>query len=370
MAKNTAIGYDTYINISFSAYAVLTGIEEDILFKNYRRMAMTKGNPLPKIVIYTTGGTIQCAKDEMSGKVSPALTGTQTLEQLSPLKQHFSMEIIEIFNMPGSDLTLENGLELARSLRLTQQREDIDGIVVLQGTDTMDEIPFFINVTVPCRIPVVFTGSMKSSHDFYSDALGNVFGAATVACDPRSAGRGVLVYFNETIFSADDVNKYHSCRIDAFRSPLGPLGTIVEDRVRYYRSNTQKAVYSVEDVHYRVPILKCYTGIEPDLFTFLIESGIDGIVIEGYGTGNIPWYLSDPVKHAVEKGIYVIVTTRCVDGESYACYDYVGGGAQMERFGVLLSGELNAIKSRILLIAMLSAGKSAAEIREAFTGAV
>ena len=123
----------------------------------------------------------------------------------------------------------------------------------------------------------------------------------------------------------------------------------------------------MKNVKYRVPIVKCYTGIEPELFTFLVESGIDGIVIEGYGTGNIPWYLQDTVKHAVEKGIYVIVTTRCVDGESYACYDYVGGGARMERFGVILSGELNAIKSRILLIAMLSSGKSEAEIREAFS---
>ena len=115
------------------------------------------------------------------------------------------------------------------------------------------------------------------------------------------------------------------------------------------------------------------SGCSPDPEREVISEGIGepgSIVIEGYGTGNIPWYLSDPVKHAVEKGIYVIVTTRCVDGESYACYDYVGGGAQMERFGVLLSGELNAIKSRILLIAMLSAGKSAAEIREAFAGAV
>ena len=77
---------------------------------------MANGNLLPRIVIYTTGGTIQCAKDELSGKVSPALTGVQILERLSALKNHFSMEIIEIFNMPGSDLTLENGLELSRSL--------------------------------------------------------------------------------------------------------------------------------------------------------------------------------------------------------------------------------------------------------------
>ncbi len=328
---------------------------------------MKSSGKLPRILIYTTGGTIQCSKDALSGKVSPALTGVQMLERLTALKGHFDMEINEIFNMPGSDLTLKEGLALAVSLRAAQQRDDIDGIVVLQGTDTMDEIPFFINVTVECRKPVVFTGSMKSTHDLYSDALGNVFGAATVASDPQSVGRGVLVYFNETIFSAEDVNKYHSSRIDAFRSPLGPLGSIVEDRVRYYRSNVQRTVYPAESVDYKVPIIKCYAGIETEIFNFLAESGSRGIVIEGYGTGNIPWYLSDPVKKAVENGIYVIVTTRCVDGESYACYDYVGGGVQMERFGVILSGELNAIKSRILLIAMLATGKTREEIRSAFS---
>ncbi len=320
----------------------------------------------PRVVIYTTGGTIQCSKDAISGKVTPAMTGVQMLERLTALRERFEIEVKEIFNMPGSDLTLEDGLTLARSLRETEEREDIDGIVVLQGTDTMDEIPYFINVTVPCRKPVVFTGSMKSSHDLYSDALGNVCGAATVASDPQSAGRGVLVYFNETIFSADDVNKYHSSRIDAFRSPLGPLGSIVEDRVRYYRSSRQGAVYPAERVDIKVPIMKCYAGVSREIFDYLVAAGSRAIVIEGYGTGNIPYYLSDPVREAVGSGVIVVVTTRCVDGESYACYNYVGGGAQMEEFGVILSGELNAIKSRILLIVMLASGRTVEEIREAF----
>ncbi len=320
----------------------------------------------PKVVIYTTGGTIQCSKDAISGKVTPAMTGSQMLERLTALREHFDIEVHEIFNMPGSDLTLQDGLALAKSLRETELRDDIDGIVVLQGTDTMDEIPYFINVTVGCAKPIVFTGSMKSSRDLYSDALGNVYGAATVASDPHSVGRGVLVYFNETIFSADDVNKYHSSRIDAFRSPLGPLGSIVEDRVRYYRSNVQGPVYPAEDVDIPVPIMKCYAGVSRDIFDYLVSSGSRAVVIEGYGTGNIPYYLSDPVRAAVENGVIVVVTTRCVDGESYACYNYVGGGAQLEEFGVILSGELNAIKSRILLIAMLSVGKTEEEIRDAF----
>ena len=132
------------------------------------------------------------------------------------------------------------------------------------------------------------------------------------------------------------------------------------------KSNTQVPVYETDHVNIRVPIMKCYAGVSRDLFDYLVQSGSRAIVLEGYGTGNIPYYLSDPVRQAVEEGIIIVVTTRCVDGESYACYNYVGGGAQLEEYGVILSGTMNAIKSRILLIAMLSVGKSVEEIRRAF----
>lgn len=327
---------------------------------------MKEQEKLPKIAVFATGGTIQCTKDAISGKVTPAMTGTQMLSGLRGLNEHFEIEVFEPFTMPGSDLTLREGLILVREIRNVQKRDDIDGIVVLQGTDTMDEIPYFLHVALHCEKPVVFTGSMKSSHDFYSDALGNVYGAALVASDPKSWGRGVLVFFNETVFSALEVNKYHAYRIDAFRSNYGPLGGVIDDSVYYYRDSKQGTVFPVENVDINVPILKCYAGIDNQLLVSLLNTDAKAVVIEGYGTGNIPWYMSDTVKHAVERGIPIIIATRCVDGESYACYDYVGGGAQLEEFGAILSGELNAIKSRIKVIAMLSCGKNMEEIREEF----
>ncbi len=321
---------------------------------------------LPHIVIYATGGTIQCAKNAVSGKVAPAMTGQQLLGSLRELQEQFVFEVIEPFTMPGSDLTLEEGLKLVQSIRQVQQRPDVDGVVVMQGTDTMDEIPYFVHVTLHCEKPVVFTGSMKSSRDLYSDALGNVVGAARVAVSPQSRGRGVLVYFNETIFSAADINKYHSSRIDAFHSFCGPLGGVVEDQVHYYRKNEQGVIYPAERVDLFVPILKCYAGVDNSLLEYLLERRAEAVVIEGYGTGNIPHYMAETVCRGIQQGIPMIISTRCVDGESYSCYDYTGGGAQMEQCGAILSGALNAIKSRIKVIAMLACGMDVEQIRAAF----
>lgn len=327
---------------------------------------MSHENTRPHVVIFATGGTIQCAKDAMTGKVSPAMTGAQMLRAVEGLNDHFEIEIREPFTMPGSDLSLNEGLTLAKAIRTEQRRPEVDGIVVLQGTDTMDEIPYFIHTTVRCDKPVVFTGSMKSARDRYSDALGNVYGAAMVAAHPHSRGRGVLIYFNETIFAAAEICKMHSSRIDAFHSFYGPLGGTIEDSVRYYRESAQEAVFEAETVDLDVPIFPCYTGVDAALLELYLRRDLKGLVLEGYGTGNIPRYLSDLVQQALDRGIPVVLATRCVDGESFACYDHPGGGAELERMGVILSGSLTAYKSRIKTIAMLACGHSTDEIRAEF----
>ncbi len=323
----------------------------------------------PHIVIFATGGTIQCAKDAMTGKVSPAMTGAQMLRAVEGLNDTFEIEIREPFTMPGSDLSLHEAMRLTQEIRTMQQRPDVDGIVVLQGTDTMDEVPYFVHTAVKCEKPVVFTGSMKSARDRYSDALGNVYGAAMVAAHPASLGRGVLIYFNETIFAAAEICKMHSSRIDAFHSFYGPLGGTIEDSVRYYRDSHQGRVFPLEEVDLDVPIFPCYTGVDADLLELYLRKDLKGLVLEGYGTGNIPRYLTPQIETALNRGIPVVLATRCIDGESFACYDHPGGGAELERMGVILSGSLTAFKSRIKVLIMLSCGCTTEEIRQEFAQA-
>lgn len=327
---------------------------------------MLNDNYRPHIVIFATGGTIQCAKDAMTGKVSPAMTGVQMLRAVDGLNDKFEIEIKEPFTMPGSDLSLNEALTLAQEIRAVQRRPEVDGIVVLQGTDTMDEVPYFIHTTVRCEKPVVFTGSMKSARDRYSDALGNVYGAAMVAAHPSSRGRGVLVYFNETIFAAEEIVKMHSSRIDAFHSFYGPIGGTIEESVRYYRDSHQGAVFEAERVDLDVPIFPCYTGVDVQLLELMLHRNLQAIIVEGYGTGNFPRYLSPALEQAIADGLPVILCTRCIDGESFGCYDHPGGGADLERKGAILSGNLTAYKSRIKVIAMLACGCTTERIRREF----
>lgn len=320
----------------------------------------------PKIVIFSTGGTILSQMDNESGVVKPAMTGGQLLDTVSGLSSHFEIESVEFCNMPGSDLTLSIGLELSRAIAAVHTRADVDGVVVLQGTDTMDEIPYLVHLTIPTGKPVVFTGAMKSMHDCYSDAMGNVLGAACVAASPMSHGRGVLVYFNETIFSAADLIKSHASRIDAFESVFGPVGSVVNGTVHYVRENSAGPVYRVTDVGLNVPLLKVYAGIENAQVSACIDAGARGLVIEGYGSGNVPATMVPVLETALARGIPVVVATRCVRGDAYACYGYVGGGAQLAELGVILAGALSGVKSRIKLIVLLAAGCDAAQIRQAF----
>ena len=320
----------------------------------------------PKIGIFTTGGTILSQMDKKSGVVNPALTGASLLNRIREVEEKFDIIHVEFSNMPGSDLTLADGLALSNGIKRMQREEEVDGIVVLQGTDTMDEIPYFVGMTTDTDKPIVFTGAMKSNHDSYSDAAGNLLGAACVAVSASSKNRGVLVYFNETIFSAQDVYKEHASRIDAFSSQFGPIGSVINQKVHFFRESINEKVYSIAGIEEYVPLLKVSTGMDRRMIDDCVDGGAKGIVIEGYGSGNVPHFLVPAIERAISRGVVVIVATRCVFGESYAGYGYIGGGAQLKEAGVILSGTLSGIKSRIKLAVMLAAGESKDDIARAY----
>lgn len=326
----------------------------------------TNINQRLSIAIFTTGGTILSEIDRSSGVVLPKFSGEALIKNVGEISEEFNITHVEFCNKPGSDLTLEDGLKLSTAIRDIQKKYTFDGVVVLQGSDTMDEIPYFISLTTETKTPIVFTGAMKSNYDSYSDATGNLLGAARVAVTKSARNRGVLVYFNETVFSAQDIYKEHASRIDAFASRFGPIGSVINKKVHFFREISRENVYEIVDISAKVPLIKVNTGIDAQIINAMVDGGASGLVIEGYGSGNVPEFLVDSIENAIKKGVTVIVTTRCTFGESYACYGYKGGGAHLEKLGVILSGESSGIKSRIKLAVMLSAGAAKEEVISAF----
>ncbi len=319
------------------------------------------------IAVVTTGGTIMCEKQPDSDKVTPKMTGLELLDNIEGLTDRFNIKLVEHSNMPGSDLSPNTAFKLKETIVSLIDDPSIMGIVVTQGTDAMDEIPYLIHLTCRVKKPIVFTGAMKGANDLYSDAVGNVYGSILVASSREAIGKGVLVYFNETVFSASDVEKFNANRIDAFDSFRGPMGRVLNDRVTFFREPVEEPVYDVWEATDLVPIIKIYSGMTDLFVRTCIDKKVKAIVIEGYGSGNVPFDIEPAIREARSKGIIVAMSTRCFYGDAYGCYDYIGGGAQLSELGVIFGGGLSSQKTRLKLLVMLAAGRTVDEISNAFS---
>jgi L-asparaginase/archaeal Glu-tRNAGln amidotransferase subunit D len=318
------------------------------------------------IVLYTTGGTISSVYDADSGTIIPELTGEQLIEHIRPVLGDIDVELNDMEIRPGPHMTPKFVLELSKLIVEQLKRPEVSGAVVTQGTDSVDEVSYLMNLLVKSEKPVVITGAMKSENELYNDAIGNLTGAIRIANDKKSMNKGVLVYFDETIQSAHDVEKYHANRVDAFVSPKGPLGGVYHGEIIYNREPIEEPVYEPENLDQKVGLIKVCIGMDDLPVRVYMDNGYDGIVIEGFGAGNVPPTIADAVVEAMKMGIIIILVSRCFDGEAIQVYDYKGGGAQLGRAGVISGGYLSGQKARLKLMVLLGSGLSRSEIRESF----
>lgn len=310
----------------------------------------------PKISVMLLGGTIVCSYDAQKKQATPNYGLSDLIERIPAIREKYELVEEEVLNIPGTQLTLKDGLKLSERLKTILAEPEIAGAVVIQGTDTLEEIAYLVSLVLDTQKPVVFTGSMKSYHEFYSDAEGNISGAIQTAGDPDAYGRGVMVYMNQLLFSAADVEKFHSNRVDAFQSFYGPIGSIENETVRFWRSPGRDRTFSIDHIEQGIPIIKSYAGMDDCLIRAAIAEGCRGIVIEGLGSGNVQPAIMSGIRQALEGRIPVLITTRCLNGATFGVYDYEGGGADLEACGAIFSHGLSSPKARIRLAVLLSAG--------------
>lgn len=325
-----------------------------------------KKRPGKKVVIYTTGGTINSSYDRRSAKITPGTTDKNVLDMISSDDNEFAIELNEYSNLPGPHLTPQFAFQLARDIDHTLEKKDVAGVVVLQGTDTLDEISYMVHLVQNSQKPTVFTGAMKSYNEPYEDALGNVIGAVRVAADKEFVGKGVLVFFNEEIFSAEEVVKYHANNVAAFRSLHGPIGNVFNDQIIHIRTPLFTRLGPVSRIEQKVELIKVVSGMDDTLIRAALSSGARGIVIEGFGAGNVPPSIVPAIREAVSRNIPVVVCSRCYDGIAIGVYDYEGGGARLKQYGVIHGGAMSGHKARIKLMVLLGLAKSLEEIQSCF----
>lgn len=322
---------------------------------------------MKKIAIIFNGGTISMKIDEKIKAAVPSLSAEEIMSMIPGVEEYAEIEAYTFSGMPSPHMTLETMLKLSKFTTELVEREDIDGVVITHGTDTLEETAYLLDLTVRTKKPVVVTGAMRSGSELGYDGPFNLATSICTAISDEAVGRGVLVCFNGELNSASEVTKANSMALNAFRTPnFGPIGIVDNDNVIFYRDANYSEKYDVSEIKKQVALIKCVVDMDSSYIDYLIEKGCGGIVIEALGRGNVPPKMVDGIKKATELNIPVVVVSRCFEGRVFESYGYEGGGKQLKDLGVIFGDTLPGQKARIKLILAINSGMNIHEIARAF----
>ncbi|MDD3864827.1 MAG: asparaginase [Candidatus Izemoplasmatales bacterium] len=322
-----------------------------------------------KVALLFTGGTISMKIDEGNHSVVPALTAKDIMANLWNSDFYNELEIIEFSEVPSPSITPTLMLQLSAVIKKLFERQDIDGAVIIHGTDTLEETAYFMDLIIYSPKPIVVTGSMKSSSELGFDGINNLVSSILVAKSPKSRNKGALVVLNDQINAASEVTKTNTLTLDTFKSmDFGPLGIVDCKEVIFYRTvNYTKRHIPTDAIEENVHLLKVCSGMDSALINFLIdELNAKGIIIEALGRGNVPPMMLEGIKHAIANKIPVVICSRCPSGRVLDTYGYIGGGKNLTDVGCILAPNLNGQKARILLMLALTVSNDHQFIKSTF----
>ena len=322
---------------------------------------------MKKIAIIFNGGTISMKIDEKIKAAVPSLSADEIMSMIPGVEDYAEIEAYTFSSMPSPHMTLETMLKLSEFTTELVERDDIDGVVITHGTDTLEETAYLLDLTVKTKKPVVVTGAMRSGSELGYDGPFNLATSICTAISDEAVGRGVLVCFNGELNSASEVTKANSMALNAFRTPnFGPIGIVDNDNVIFYRDANYSEKYDVSEIKKQVALIKCVVDMDSSYIDYLIEKGYGGIVIEALGRGNVPPKMVEGIKKAIELEIPVVVVSRCFEGRVFESYGYEGGGKQLKNLGVIFGDTLPGQKARIKLILAINSGMNIHEVAKVF----
>jgi len=324
----------------------------------------------PRIAMIFTGGTISMRVDPLTGGAIPALSGAEILALVPGIEAIADYDLTDFARWPGPHVTPPRMLDLAHLIQSKLADQTIDGLVITHGTDTLEETAFLLDHLIDSDKPVLLVGAMRNSSELSWDGPANLRAAIRVAADPATRGLGVLVVFNDQIIAAAEATKTHTESTDTFQSrDFGPLGLVDKDRVLVVRRPVRREHLPASDLEERVDLIRMYAGADGRFIDHAVETGARGLVIEGLGRGNVPVAALPAIARAVERGLPVVIATRCARGRVLDTYGYEGGGRQLTRLGAILAGLLPGHQARLKLMLALGAGWDLPRIRASFADA-
>lgn len=323
---------------------------------------------LPRLLILSLGGTITMVRDD-SGGIAPSLGAEELVQSIPQLGEVAQLDARSLHRLPSPSIKLEHILEVADVIERAFRDDGFDGAVVIQGTDTIEESAFLLDLLISGDKPVVVTGAMRGAEAPGADGPANLLAAARLAVSDEARGAGVLVVLNYDIHAARFVQKSHTALPSAFTSPLvGPLGVVAEGRPRLYARVPRLPVFPIADgAPAPIALLKIAMGYDARILKALPDTlGYAGLVIEGMGAGHVPADVA-PILGDVAAKIPVVLASRSMTGPVFTnTYGYPGAEIDLIARGLIPSGFLSGLKARLLLGLVLRKDSIADSVRAAF----
>jgi L-asparaginase len=327
---------------------------------------------LPKIKVLATGGTIAGAQTTQAdaGYKSGAFSVDDLIKAVPQLKDLAELSGEQVANIGSQTMNHEVWLKLASRVNEVLRSDDVDGVVITHGTDTMEETAYFLSLVVKSDKPVVLVGSMRPATAISADGPINLYNAVALAASPQAKGRGPLVVLNDTIHYAREAQKMHTTHMDTFDSPnRGIAGVMNTAKATFYSyittRHTTKSEFSIDGLTVEnlplVVIVYSYANFGGVMIDAAVEKGVKGIVLAGVGDGNTTDAALAALERAAKKGVAVVRCSRTGSG-------IVDRNVEVndDKAGFIAGMELSAQKARILLMLGLTKTSDNQKLQELF----
>ena len=324
----------------------------------------------PNVVILATGGTIAGAGADASNSATYQAAKVPVDKLIAAVPAMANVANVrgeQVFQIASESFTDAQLVQLAKRVSAVLKQDDVDGVVITHGTDTLEETALFLDLTVRSDKPIVVVGSMRPSTAISADGALNLLDAVTTAASKTAAGKGVLVTMNDYIQAGRDVTKRTNIVPSAFTSQWGPLGMVVEGKTYFFRTSTKRHGASSEfdiDAIETLPLVSIVYGsgnMYPGAYKAAVEAGAKAIVNAGTGNGSVPGYLVDTLKDVRAQGTVVIRSARVGDG-------FVLRNAEQpdDKYDWVVAHDLNPQKAKILAAVALTKTSDTKELQRIF----
>lgn len=325
---------------------------------------------LPRIKIIATGGTIAgsaASSTATTGYQSGVLDINVLIGSIPEVHKVANLEYEQFFNIDSVDMTIERLLKLSKRVNEVLQNDQIDGVVITHGTDTLEETAYFLHLTLKSRKPVVLVGAIRPATAISADGPLNLFNSIRVASNRKAYGKGVLIVLGDRIGSARFMMKTNSTMPDSFKAiEQGYIGSIVSGEVYFYYKelqylHTSETIFDIRSLHElpQVAIIYAHQGDDRYFYDASIQAGFKGIVVATAGGYTVSEAAKEGMVHAVKQGVIIVRSSRLVSG-------IVSRTVMDDQYKFIAAEALNPQKARILLMLSLTKTNNKEEIQQYF----